>query len=250
MYLQAIPPLGVSCTGKNQGHCKEECIWQWLTSTIRYSLGGFPHKNLRSILQTGARKTTEGKVTPTALSQDKPQYRCFFKLLLRTCRDGNTAVLEALFQHWSHNASFPTNCYILCCHLSPFLIVLFLAEMRNDDHLPLCSSCSYVWRLLSSPHSFSFSKQGSHLTCAPVQNWPLSQQEGIFREGEAQQCLMISETPIWSGSFLGEPAQKLFFPQNFFHISTKANQAGSQQVNREPQLQTHCPCCLFCCGLT
>lgn len=27
MYLQAIPPLGGACTGKNQGHCIDECIW-------------------------------------------------------------------------------------------------------------------------------------------------------------------------------------------------------------------------------
>lgn len=69
MYLQAIPPLGGSCTGKDQGHCKDEGVWQWLTSTVSYLLGGFPHKTQHSILWTRARKTTEGKVTPTALLQ-------------------------------------------------------------------------------------------------------------------------------------------------------------------------------------
>jgi len=34
MYLQAIPPLGGSCTGKDQDHCKDEVIGQWLTPTI------------------------------------------------------------------------------------------------------------------------------------------------------------------------------------------------------------------------
>lgn len=188
-YLQASPPLGGSCTGKDQGHCKDEGIWQWLTSTISYLLVGFPHKNLHSILRTRARKTTEGKVTSTALSQDKTQYcdRCFFKVTLKSCRDGVTAVLDALFQHWSHNTSSPANYYIPCCHFGPFLIVLYLVEMRNSDHLPLCSSCSCVWRLLSYlPTHFLFQSKESSMACTPIQNWPLSQWQGIFREGETQ----------------------------------------------------------------
>ena len=70
-------------------------------------------------------------------------------------------MLDALFQHWSHNNSFPTNYYIPCRHFNPFLIVLYLAEMRNGDHLPLCSSCSCVWRLLSYlPTHFLFQSNG------------------------------------------------------------------------------------------
>lgn len=36
MYLQVIPPLGGSCTGKNQGHCEDEGIWQQNTSKKSY----------------------------------------------------------------------------------------------------------------------------------------------------------------------------------------------------------------------
>lgn len=72
MYLQVIPPLGGSFTGKKQGHCRDDCIWQWLISTISYLLEGFPHKKLHSILQTRARRIIEGKVTSTA-QQGKTQ---------------------------------------------------------------------------------------------------------------------------------------------------------------------------------
>lgn len=39
MYLQAIPPLGGSCAGIDQGRCKDEGICQWQTSTASYLLG-------------------------------------------------------------------------------------------------------------------------------------------------------------------------------------------------------------------
>lgn len=53
---------------------------------------------------------------------------------------------------------------------------------------------------------------------------------------------------LWHAHFiwwLWWVSPKSFFWQNFFHISPKVNQAGSQQVNREHQLQTCSPCCLF-----
>lgn len=94
MYLQAIPLLGGSCTGKNQGDCKDEGICQWLTSIVSYSLEEYPHTKLHNTLWTRARKTTEGKITFTALLQDKTQCcdRSSSKLSLETSRHGNTAL--------------------------------------------------------------------------------------------------------------------------------------------------------------
>lgn len=128
--------------------------------------------------------------------------RWFFKLTLKICRDDGTTLLDAeLWAGPTVQVFLLTTVFLASFHFSSFLIVPYLAEMRDGTYPPCCNFCSWVWRLLSYlPPIFFFKARESFDLCSctelcyfsAVRIWklqtipvPLCQQEGTFGEGEA-----------------------------------------------------------------